>query len=172
MSSTSAVRACLLEDGSKPAGAATSLRRIPQPSGSVKCRCVQGATLLLGSTQCRPARGIASLFVLHVPLQLPQAWLTNVPAGDTLWALPCCRCRNKYQAMVAGRYPPACVQPDLSMEPLCYWLPGMMAPTEPWAADVRKTFCDLILLRQDDAWLDLVRHSTGASAPPARHIRA
>jgi hypothetical protein len=59
--------------------------------------------------------------------------------------------------MVSGQYPEQPGTVDPAVEPLCYWLPRMLAPMPPLAPDARRTFCSMLVLRQDDAWNQLCR---------------
>lgn len=61
--------------------------------------------------------------------------------------------------MVKGDYPVNAEVVDEHVEPLCYWLPRMLAPMPHMSCEARKDFCDLLVLRQDDAWLALIRVS-------------
>lgn len=61
--------------------------------------------------------------------------------------------------MVHGCAPPGNVMPDPSIEPLHYWLPRLIGPVPPLSAQQRRDFCDALVLRQDDAWLQLIKVS-------------
>lgn len=69
------------------------------------------------------------------------------------------RCQDKYLAMINGCYPPSSVMPDPCVEPLHYWLPRVLGPVPPLSAQQRRDFCDSLVLRQDDAWLHLIKTS-------------
>ena len=76
--------------------------------------------------------------------------------------LPCTRprrCQQKYNGMVSGEYPPNVGAVDTSSEPLSYWLPRMLGSMPRMAPTARKEFCDQLVLRQDDAWLALIKSS-------------
>jgi hypothetical protein len=51
------------------------------------------------------------------------------------------------------------VQPDSAIEPLHYWLPRLIGPVPLLSAPQRRDFCDTLVLRQDDAWLQLINMS-------------
>jgi len=60
--------------------------------------------------------------------------------------------------MVSGDYP-ANVEVDPAVEPLCYHLPRLLGSIPRITAEARREFCDKLVLRQDDAWLALIRQS-------------
>jgi hypothetical protein len=45
------------------------------------------------------------------------------------------------------------------VEPLHYWLPRLLAPVPRLSEQQRREFCDMLVLRQDDAWLQLIQMS-------------
>jgi hypothetical protein len=48
-------------------------------------------------------------------------------------------------------------------EPLCAWIPAIVPPGTPCMTEVaRRAICERILLKQDDAWAELIQ----ASAAP------
>jgi hypothetical protein len=69
------------------------------------------------------------------------------------------RCQGKYMAMVTGSLPPSSSVPDPNVEPLHYWLPRLLAPVPRLSEQQRREFCDMLVLRQDDAWLQLIQMS-------------
>ncbi|KAF8065763.1 hypothetical protein HT031_002823 [Scenedesmus sp. PABB004] len=78
----------------------------------------------------------------------------------------CPRCQGKYDAMVGGCRPPssagaadAGAAPDDAHEPLHFWLPRLLPPLPRLSAAQRRDFCDMLVLRQDDAWLQLINMS-------------
>lgn len=71
----------------------------------------------------------------------------------------CPRCQGKYTAMVTGSYPPNTGAVDPAVEPLHYWLPRLLAPVARLPEPQRRDFCDMLVLRQDDAWLHLIQNS-------------
>lgn len=71
----------------------------------------------------------------------------------------CPRCQGKYMAMVTGSCPPSSSVPDPNVEPLHYWLPRLLAPLPRLSEQQRREFCDMLVLRQDDAWLQLISMS-------------
>ncbi|KAF6264829.1 hypothetical protein COO60DRAFT_1624161 [Scenedesmus sp. NREL 46B-D3] len=71
----------------------------------------------------------------------------------------CPRCQGKYMAMVTGSHPPSSGVPDPAVEPLHYWLPRLLAPVPRLSPEQRREFCDMLVLRQDDAWLQLINMS-------------
>lgn len=92
---------------------------------------------------------------------LQQQWQLNHPAHPTdvcgaAWA---CRCQTKYLNMVSGCYPPSLARPDPCVEPLHYWLPRVLGPVPPLTPQQRRDFCDTLVLRQDDCWLQLIQNS-------------
>lgn len=72
---------------------------------------------------------------------------------------PCNRCQGKYVAMVTGCAPPTSSIVDPAVEPLHYWLPRLLAPVPRLREEQRREFCDMLVLRQDDAWLQLISMS-------------
>lgn len=69
------------------------------------------------------------------------------------------RCQGKYLNMINGCYPPSLVMPDPCIEPLHYWLPRVLGPVPPLSVAQRRDLCDSLVLRQDDAWLQLIQIS-------------
>lgn len=69
------------------------------------------------------------------------------------------RCQGKYMSMITGCYPPSLGLRDPSIEPLHYWLPRVLGPVPPLTPQQRRDFCDSLVLRQDDAWLQLIQIS-------------
>jgi hypothetical protein len=61
--------------------------------------------------------------------------------------------------MINGCYPPSLVMPDPCIEPLHYWLPRVLGPVAPLSLQQRRDFCDSLVLRQDDCWLQLIQMS-------------
>jgi hypothetical protein len=61
--------------------------------------------------------------------------------------------------MVHGCAPPSSAARDPAIEPLHYWLPRLIGPVPPLNAQQRRDFCDTLVLRQDDAWLQLINMS-------------
>lgn len=66
-------------------------------------------------------------------------------------------CQQKYMSMVSGEYPPNVGAVDTTIEPLSYWLPRMLGSMPRMEAQARREFCDKLVLRQDDAWLALIK---------------
>jgi hypothetical protein len=62
-------------------------------------------------------------------------------------------------AMVTGCYPPNSAVTNGNIEPLHFWLPRLLPPAPRLTADQRREFCDMLVLRQDDAWLQLIMMS-------------
>ena len=61
--------------------------------------------------------------------------------------------------MSGGCLPGSAADADPKMEPLCYWLPRLLAPMPPLSVAQRVQVCEQIMLRQDDAWAALVKAS-------------
>jgi hypothetical protein len=61
--------------------------------------------------------------------------------------------------MVSGEYPHNVGAVDTAVEPLSYWLPRMLGSMPRMEPDARRNFCDQLVLRQDDAWLALIKNS-------------
>jgi hypothetical protein len=86
----------------------------------------------------------------------PTAHASIIGARD----VPLCpRCQAKYNGMVSGEYPQNVGSVDASVEPLSYWLPRVLGSMPRMAPAARREFCDRLVLRQDDAWLALIRSS-------------
>lgn len=69
------------------------------------------------------------------------------------------RCRDKYVNMSAGMPPASMTVADPEFEPLVLWLPKLLNPGARMSDDARKEFCDSLMLRQDDAWKEVVAQS-------------
>jgi len=89
----------------------------------------------------------------------PQAHFLIQPSSP-LETLPPRRCQQKYEGMISGAYPTNIGAVDTQIEPLSYWLPRMLGSMPRMQPDARKEFCDQLVLRQDDAWLALIRSSS------------
>jgi hypothetical protein len=61
--------------------------------------------------------------------------------------------------MTSGAYPPNVGPVDTAVEPLSYWLPRMLGSVPRMGGAARRDFCDQLVLRQDDAWLALIKSS-------------
>lgn len=63
--------------------------------------------------------------------------------------------------MAAGEFPPGTpLEAQQQLEPLCLWLPNLLPPWAPsLSASARRTYCQVLLLKQDDAWKALVQRS-------------
>lgn len=61
--------------------------------------------------------------------------------------------------MASGAYPPNTPADALSIEPLCFWVPRLLSPMPPMSNSQRESFCDALLLKQDDAWQTLIEQS-------------
>ncbi len=62
--------------------------------------------------------------------------------------------------MSAGEFPTSAPQQvHGKLEPLCLWLPRLLAPQLPMQPEQRSALCDQLLLLQDDAWQALASRS-------------
>lgn len=86
----------------------------------------------------------------------PTVHSSNIQGRD----VPLCpRCRSTFISMSTGRAPPHCVSAPTEVEPLCLWLPNVFPTNTRVADDYRKKVCEGLLLKQDDAWKELISSS-------------
>lgn len=70
------------------------------------------------------------------------------------------RCQTKFRSMSSGEFPTNTPQEARSkLEPLCLWLPRLLAPQPPMKSEQREALCARLLLQQDDAWQALASRS-------------